>query len=152
MSQQLEEFKTVLKRRQIFSICGVLVTFFCIFAVNGLLTAKNIGHIPDFIRGFQSGLFCGLELVMVCYIFKIRVALKQEDALKKMYIAEHDERAASIRLHTFATSGVVSLGLLALAAIIAGFFDEKICLTLVIVLLALIFLKLLFKLYYLKKF
>lgn len=151
METKLAQYKKELTQRQIGLSVGILVTCVALALLNYFFKGTG-SHGSDFIRGFQCGIFLGLELLMVYAASKIMSALKKEDRLKAMYIEEHDERFQSIRLHTFATSGLVSLGALAFAAVVAGFFDEKVCLTLIVTLVALALLKLPFKLYYAKKF
>lgn len=152
MDAKLEAYREQLRRRQ--QLLGSLLAFTClgIAAVNYFFGGSDGSHGADFIHGFQVGLFLGLELLMVYYVAKIMKAQKNDNVLRALYIDEHDERKASIRMHTFASSSVASLGLLAVAAIVAGFFDKKVCITLIITLAALAVVKLPFKLYYAKKF
>lgn len=152
METKLENYKKSLAQRQIWVSCGLIVVSIFLLCMGYLFRDAACGHIPDFIRGFQTGLFLGLELLLVFYVVQLIAAQKDEAKLRKFYIAEHDERSASIRLHTFAASSVFSLVLLTVATITAGFFDEKICMTLLVTLIAQLFVKLPFKLYYAKKF
>lgn len=152
MEKTLETYKKTLAQRQVIVGCGLIFISVCVLVINYFFGGIVGDHVPDFIHGFQLGLFTGLELLMVFYVVKLIRAQKNDDRLRKMYISEHDERSASIRLHTFATSGVVSLVLIAFAAIVAGFFDEKICLTLIVVLIVEAYIKLPFKIYYSKKY
>lgn len=152
MDAKLQAYRQQLLRRQQLIGSALALTCIGIFAINYFFGDTTGSHGGDFIHGFQLGLFLGLELLLVYYLAKIMAAQKNEKDLLALYIAEHDERKLSIRLHTFATSGLFSMGLLAFAAIVAGFFDKKVCITLIVTLVVLSAVKLPFKLYYLKKF
>lgn len=89
---------------------------------------KNAG---DFAQGLSLGVFVGMELVAVYNLAKTFAALHNEEKLKEMYIKETDERNVAIRKETSQKSSAISMIGTAMAAIVAGFFDEKICLSLV---------------------
>lgn len=85
----------------------------------------------DFAQGISLGVFCGLEIVAVYHLAKTFSVLHNEDKLKEMYIAETDERNIAIAKETSQKSSVISMTLTSAAAVAAGFFDVKVCLTLV---------------------
>ncbi|WP_312104389.1 hypothetical protein [Pygmaiobacter massiliensis] len=152
MDAKLQAYRQQLQRRQQLIASALALSCIGIFSINYFFGTAARSHGGDFIHGFQLGLFIGLELLLVYHVSKIMAAQKNDKDLLALYIAEHDERKASIRLHTFATSGLFSMGLLAFAAIVAGFFDEKVCITLIATLFVLALVKLPFKIYYARKF
>lgn len=86
--------------------------------------------LPSFIKGFHTGAFIGSELIAVWYLGKCMRARKNETEMKKMYIAENDERTGLI-LRNASTLGIsiVLIGL-AVAAIVSGFFSTTVFFTL----------------------
>ena len=105
----MENYKKKLTQRQTLLGIGLIAVAVCVLTLNYFFKA-DATHETDFIRGFQFGLFTGLELLMVLQIFKILGALHSEAKLKALYIAETDERMQSIRLHTFAIRGILPPG------------------------------------------
>lgn len=79
--------------------------------------------LPSFIKGFHIGAFVGFQLIAVWYLGKCMRVRKDETELKKMYIAENDERSGLI-IRNASTLGmsIVLIGL-AVAAIVSGFFS-----------------------------
>lgn len=104
--------------------------------------------IPDFIRGFQVGVFCGVEVILIYTIFKYMAALKDEKKLKQLSIAEKDERTKLIMQKTGEMGMNICYIGLAIAAIIAGFINETVFLTLLGATIFTILVKGCFKLYY----
>lgn len=85
---------------------------------------------PDFAWGFQAGAIGGLELVLVFLTVWYLISMRDEKALKKLYIQENDERTLMIMQKTGAIGMTVcSIGL-AFAAVIASFFDQTVFFTL----------------------
>ncbi|SET68734.1 hypothetical protein [Paenibacillus sp. NFR01] len=89
-----------------------------------LLTRNLLPDLPSFIKGFHTGVFVGLELFVILYIGKYMKARKDEAALKRLYIKETDERSGQIFQNAATLGLAVILVGLALAAVVAGFFDS----------------------------
>lgn len=108
----------------------------------GLLYYRDrLSELPDFIQGFQTGMMIGIELAVTAFIVKYMRALKSDEALKKLYIKEKDERSGQI-LQSACTYTIISAILgLSLAAVVASFFHTVVFFTL---LGALVFLLVLF--------
>lgn len=108
----------------------------------GLLYYRDrLSDLPDFIQGFQTGMMIGIELAVIAFIVKYMRALKSDDALKKLYIKEKDERSGQI-LQSACTYTIIAAILgLSLAAVVASFFHTVVFFTL---LGALVFLLVLF--------
>lgn len=103
-------------------------------------------------RGFLSGATMGIAGCMIFFLWRSRKALKDEKALKQLYIKEHDER--SIQIWTAARASAMRTFLLAgmVAAIVAGYFSIAVSVTILACILANSLLGLGFKVYYSKKF
>lgn len=150
----MENFKKVIKRRMhlaaIFNCLAVVFISFTGYRQN--VMANGSGNISDMIRGFQTGVFIGLQLFMVILITKYRKAIKSEDSLKKLYIEENDERKKLIQDKIGGTGLNFIIGSAATAVVISGFFSETIFITLLAVLMFIILVKGFLKLYYRNKF
>ncbi len=126
----MEEFRKKVHKRVVIDslICGnaILLYMALLFFTKGA---------SEFGQGISIGLFCGFEIVAVYTLAKNFTALYNDDRLKEMYINENDERNLAIAKETSQKSSLITVILTALAAVAAGFFDVKICLTLVAALL-----------------
>lgn len=117
--------KKVEKRLQVYTMlcCGSLVLYIALkFLTRG---------ISDFAQGLTMGVLVGLETVAVFHLVRLFAAVHNEDKLRNMYINETDERNLTIQKETSRKSSAICFVGMAIAAIVAGFFDEKICITLV---------------------
>ena len=85
----------------------------------------------EFAKGLSMGVFCGLEIVAVFNTIRLLFALKNEEKLREMYIRENDERIRAIERMTAQKGFIISIIGMALGAIVAGFFDVRVCLALV---------------------
>jgi hypothetical protein len=122
----MDDYRKKLSRR--LWALGVPAVLFA--ALNILLSLwfnrQRAGGIPDFIRGFHWGVMLGVAAVFLYSLVRYTRALRNGEALKKLYIAETDERALMIRQK--AAAGGMSLNLmgLAAAAVIAGYFNTTV--------------------------
>lgn len=100
------------------------------------------------IIGFQIGIFIGLQAVMVYIMHRYRKALKDDQLLKQIQIAETDERSKWIQGKIGSTGLKIILSGIMFAMVIAGFFNLTVLLTLFAVMLFVLFTQLGLKLYY----
>lgn len=107
-------------------LCGLALYFMLTFLT------KNAS---DFAQGISMGVFVGMEVVAIYNLARTYAALHNEEKLKQMYIKETDERNIAIQKETSQKGLTISTMGTSIAAIVAGFFDEKICFSLVAVLL-----------------
>lgn len=107
-------------------LCGLALFFMLKFLTKSA---------SDFAQGISIGVFVGMELVAVYNLARTLTALRNEEKLKETYINETDERNIAIQKETSQKSATISMVGTSIAAIAAGFFDEKICFSLVAVLL-----------------
>ncbi|MBQ9895495.1 MAG: hypothetical protein IJM38_08945 [Ruminococcus sp.] len=125
----MEEFRKKIKRKVIIS------TIFCMSGLFIYFILIRITGAPDYARGILSGAFGGTEVVAVFYIFKLMPLLQDEEKLKQAYITETDERNTLIQKETAKTSSTILVMVLSLAAIVAGFFDPVVSMTLAFVII-----------------
>ncbi len=120
----MEKFKEkILKRTLFMSLVTILIAItYLVFSLN----RDNLPSVPDFIRGFHTGSFAGVELVAVFFLAKYVGSLRKDELLKKLYIEENDERTKTIMQKSGALGMVICMEGLALATIIAGFIDVKV--------------------------
>lgn len=124
----MEDFrKTVKKRLKVYTfICCIGSALY--FTL--VLLTKNS---PEMAQALTLGIFSGLEVVAAFNLVKDFSALHNEEKLKEMYIRETDERNAAIQKETSRKCFAVTMLTISAAAITAGFFDEKVCIVLVAV-------------------
>ena len=122
----------------------------------GLLLFARTRQEEAFMQGFVPGMQTGFLAVMVvsCLLQATRSqrALKDEALLKRMYIAETDERNRLIRDKVGNTGFNTVMGLLMLATVVAGYFEKTIFLTLLATLLCTTLIKVGMKIYYGKRY
>lgn len=155
----MEEYREKLKLTQ--RITAILALVLAVFSILFLLSENGIlsitpttgdSHWQSMWRGFVSGAACGVAGFMLVYIIRISKALRDEKALKKLYVQEHDERQRQIWTAARATAmQIFLLGGLAVGVIV-GYFN----MTASITILACVFIHSLLgfgcKIYYSKKF
>ena len=86
----------------------------------------------DFFQGFQLGIAMAFLIFAAVNIIRYRKILQSEEAIRNFYIKEHDERTAAIWSKSggtvLYTCGILIIG----AAIVAGYFDPTVFITLVL--------------------
>lgn len=127
----MEKFKKVVSKRFriLASICGLsssIITFIA-FNTSSITTETN-----PIIPAFQIGIFLGLQLAILFKIQKLRSALKNDYALKVLYIEETDERKKMIEQKTSSIGFTVIMICIVLATVISGFYNSIVFLTLII--------------------
>lgn len=124
-------------------LLSMLVTIGLVIYSYSVMDNSDIG---DFIHGLQTGMFGGIIIALILGIVKSKKALKDENSLKQSYIIANDERSKFVFSKMSLTAVYVEHFFLMLAIIISGFFNEVICLTLLVVLIISIVFK--FSLYF----
>ena len=126
----MENFRKKVERRfkldTLVCLCSLALYFMLVFLTNGA---------SDIAQAVSMGVFVGMESFAVYSLTRTFAALRNEKKLKEMYINETDERNIAINKETSQKSSAISMMGTAMAAVAAGFFDEKICFSLVAVLL-----------------
>jgi hypothetical protein len=104
-----------------------------------------------FAQGLIIGVLSSIEICSVVGFFKTYRLMHNEEWLKKAYIEENDERNKEIQKETACKSNMITTYGIGLAAVIAGFYDIKICITLTAVLSFNLFVIMLVNVYFRKK-
>ncbi len=106
----------------------------------------------DFTHGVQIGIFLGLQLVFLLKSQKLRSSIKNAQKLKQLYIEMNDERKKMIEAKSESMGFTIMAGSIAIATIVSGFYNHTIFLTLIVTLFFILFLKVLLKYFYSKKY
>ena len=152
----MSEYRKVLKSRLILLVICTLVSV-AIVVIGTLLAGQSetesSTYADGFVKGFPVGLFTGFIGVMIFFIVRCVRGLKDEAVLKKLYIAEHDERKKMIRQSATGTSFFFTTGLLIVGVTVSSFFDyTAITMTIMAVLTVHVFVAAMLKLYYFLKY
>lgn len=124
----LDTYSGQLKSREKIYKLYIGLTLIFIFIGERLLKDKFAYN--DFIFGFIYGLVIGMELFCVGKVIKINKARDDYSLLRQMYIEENDERQILIRLKS-GNPILVNLSLaIFLFAILAGFINKAVFVTL----------------------
>lgn len=156
----MEQYKEKLKlQNTILGLCCLVLAVFFFLGIAGemglvsfMTPAAGDSHWQSQWRGFVSGASFGVLALMVFGLVRNIRALKDEKKLKKLYVAENDERQILIYTHALRSAMQVCLILGLVAIIVAGYFSATVSMTLLICVLLTSVLCMLFKLYYSKKF
>ena len=156
----MEEFREKIKLDNLtLAVCAFLLAAFSI-----LITCAEAGLVPfptptagdshwqSMWRGFITGAACAMLFFMLFGLVRNIRALKDEKALKKLYIKSHDERAIQIWGSARAAAYQTFLILGIVAAVIAGYFSMTVSITIIACIWVASILGLLFKVYFCRKF
>ena len=156
MKQYREKLKL---QNAVIAVCCAVLAIFCFlaaaseFGLISLLTpAVADNHWQSMWRGFISGASVGVLALMIVGLVRNILALHSDDALKKRYVKDHDER--TIQIWTSARALSMQIFLLGglVAAVVAGYFSMTVSLTILACVLFHSLLGLGCKLYYSQKF
>lgn len=89
----------------------------------------------SFTKGFHQGIFFGLELIILGFLVMNIKGSKSDEALKKMYIEENDERYGLIVQKTASMTALLMFPALGVATVVAGFLNAAVFFALLGVLL-----------------
>lgn len=154
----MEQYKKKLQSENIvFVIVIVILAGFMALTFageKGLLPLAPVAggrHWQSSWRGFCGGLASTLLVVMIVGLIRNRLALKNQEKLKKLYIRQNDEREWEIYTKALCAAMRVCLLLGMAAVVIVGYFNATAGLTLLIAIFCVSWICLGFKLYYRKK-
>ncbi len=122
-----------------------------LFVVLIIFVNRYIGNhysLSDSASGFTTGVFIGIELLVVIGIFKIQSALNDEAKLKMLYIKEHDERTLAINEKIGGLGINLIIAGLGLATVITIYIDQTVFFTILCVLQFTVLVKGSLKLYF----
>lgn len=109
-------------------------------------------HWQSMWRGFVTGAAIGLFICMLVFLMRNVLALRSEEALKKRYVKDHDERTIQIWTSARALSMQIVLPIGLVAIVVSGYFSMNVSITIWACLMLQIFIGLGCKFYYSTKF
>ena len=142
--KQIENFRTALWKRLAFDI----VYFIAIIATTVVAIIIQTDSIEV---SYALGFGTGIGAVMIFFLIKYIGALRNDDKLKKLMIEENDERTAFIDSKAGSKAINAVIMLLALAMLIANFFDKTVFFTLLAATLGTALTKMVIGVYYSRK-
>lgn len=136
----MELFREKLKIQNLaISMCCFILAIFSFLAAAGeagiigfMQPAVNDSHWQSMWRGIVMGMSVGILIVMIAFLVRNILALKDEKRLKKLYVETNDER--EIQIWTAARSTAMQLFLMVgvVAAIVAGYFSMTVSITIIV--------------------
>ncbi|GKU77366.1 hypothetical protein [Paenibacillus sp. L3-i20] len=145
----MENYKVQIKTRK--NALSLVAAATLLIYVGLVFYRGGLPELPSFIKGFHTGAFIGTELFLVLFLVKYIKASKNDEELKKLYIEENDERNGLILQSASSLSIIIILIGLAIASVIAGFFNSLIFYTLLAALLFVVIIFFMLWKYYTKK-
>ena len=143
----MENFKKQIFKKLVVCIIFAVLTATVYIAVYVLFSEKTM-----FSAGFSTGLFAAWITIIIANAVRYCSTLKDPEKLKKLYIAETDERTRLIHEKTASGSFTASVFILGLTTLIASFFSETITYVLAGVIGVMAIVKVSFKFYYDRKY
>ena len=136
----MELFRDKLKMQNlVIAICCFILAVFSFLAAAGeagiigfMEPATDNSHWQSMWRGIVTGMSVGILIVMIAFLIRNILALKDEKKLKKLYVETYDER--EIQIWTAARSTAMQLFLMVgvVAAIVAGYFSMTVSITIIV--------------------
>ena len=136
----MELFRDKLKMQNlVIAICCFILAVFSFLAAAGqagiigfMEPATDNTHWQSMWRGIITGMSFGIMIVMIAFLVRNILALRDEKKLKKLYVETNDER--EIQIWTAARSTAMQLFLMVgmVAAIVAGYFSMTVSITIIV--------------------
>ena len=129
----MEKFKKKLKFRR--TMLMVMILFVVAVSVFNVFFAKEpVGDsfYEGFVQGFTNGGAIGTGLVAIFFFVRLSLVLKDETKLRQQFNMENDERLKAIRAKSGMPMLIFTSLAMVIAGMIAGVFNETVCLTLII--------------------
>ena len=119
----MEAYRQTLKVR-LALLAALEIAAFVLLAYS--LDAEAARKLPDFLRGFQSGLASGIGIAALVFLVRFGWILQDPKRLRLQYIKETDERNKAIRAKAgMPLLWVTSVGMI-LAGMIGGYWNPMI--------------------------
>ncbi len=155
----MEQYKAKLKMGlRVTAVAAVILMIFSVLfflsecGVVNITPVTGDSHWQSRWRGFVSGAGMGIAALMLVYLIRTARALRSEEALRKCYIQDNDER--QIQVWTSARALATQIFLLTglAAGIIAGYFSMTVSVTILACVVAHSLIAAVCKLYYSRKY
>ncbi|NMD37703.1 MAG: hypothetical protein GYA87_03360 [Christensenellaceae bacterium] len=141
----MDNFKIKVQKRVMWA------TIYCVVFLTVAIVLMVYSDKASYPMGFTSGFISGIVALAVAFIIKYIKALKNPEALRKLYIEETDERTKEIGAKVGHTSSIITLFVLAIAMLVAVFLNKTVFYTILATVLFISVLNATLKLYYNKK-
>ncbi len=150
MNQKLENMKADINRRikRYTGLAVCTMAFLGVAATDVLPVDLGNEAANEYVSGFQVGLLCTLLVAFLASIVNYRKALKDEKVLKQLYYKENDERMSYIYEQVGKSSMTITMVILLIATIIAGYFNLIVFITMIAVTVLQLVIQLTLKWYY----
>ncbi|MFA5524757.1 MAG: hypothetical protein WDA24_10410 [Tissierellales bacterium] len=126
----MEQFKMKVKRRITLLSVGTLgIVVFCVY---GFFAMASRTMEDGTFAEFQLGLLFGIGVRAIIEIVKLSMVMKDNKKLKMLYNKENDERLKLIRSKSGMPMLMITSTLMLIAAVISGYFNTVVFLTLII--------------------
>ena len=127
----MDKFRKKLKIRLLTQITGLICACAAfLFSFNLPKRTSDSDLVYAFEAGFETGIFASFVCLLVLLIIRTSAAIMKPERLKKMYIAETDERILFIRQKSGSVGMSIILYGLVLGTIVAGNLDYTVFFTL----------------------
>jgi len=129
----MEKFRRKLQiRRLLLILLALFVVAVCVFDVFFKREPVDGSFYEGFVQGFTIGGSVGTGLIAVFSLVRLSLILKDETKLRQQFNLENDERLKAIRAKSGMPMLIFTSLAMVIAGMIAGFFNETVCLTLII--------------------
>lgn len=144
----MENFRKQAKRTLIIyiAVLAVAIVLWVVFTVFDIAGGENNSS------NFREGACAGVTALMALNAARYSAALKNDEKLKKLYIAETDERTRLIYEKSNSASFRTVVIVLGLSTMVASFYSETVFYTLIAVIFVIVFIQVGFNFYYRRKF
>ena len=148
--------KNIRRRLAALAVCTLLAV--AVVAAAFLLATRNEvlvetgSYLDGFSRGVPAGMFSAFAVLMIVQMVRCGRALQNEERLRAMYVAEHDERKREIRRRMAELSCFFTAGALVVGVTAASFFSTSLAITLLAVLFVHVFFAIGAKLFFSQKY
>lgn len=135
MEKTIESIREKYKKRIPISI-ALAVIFLALFVIQIFFTNRYYDSTivsKGIFSGFQSGFSFTLFVFSVMSLFTNLLIIKSDKKLKEQYCKDNDERQALIIQKSSQLSKLILLVILPIGAIISGYFNQTVFITLMIV-------------------
>ena len=136
----MELFREKLKVQNLaIAMCCFILAIFSFLAAAGeagligfVVPATDNSHWQSMWRGIVMGMAIGIMIVMIAFLIRNILALKDEKRLKKLYVETYDEREIQIWTAARSTAMQIFLMVGVVAAIVAGYFSMTVSITIIV--------------------
>lgn len=144
----MENFRKQVKKTLIIYIAVLAAAIVLWVGFNIVEAVGGVNNSSDFGMGFCAGAI----VFMAVNILRYSAALKNDEKLKRLYIAATDEREKLICEKSDSSSFKTILCIIIISAMAASFYSDTVFYTLIAVMMTVIFVKAGFRFYYRRKF